>query len=131
MRPLFLAIVLTVCSGSLASQAADDAPLGCKEAASHVGEVRTVCGRLVQGSYRPDVKGEPTFLNCGARYPRQNFMWLIWGEDRASYRPAPEQFEGQCVCGSGAIAEYRGKPEVVHPKRFGPASTSGERGLCN
>ena len=42
-----------------------DVPISCREAGKHVGEVRTVCGTMTQRSYRADIRGEPTFLNCG------------------------------------------------------------------
>jgi hypothetical protein len=55
------------------------------EAKDHVGEVRTVCGKVVSTHYAVKSKGEPTFLNLDEPYPKEVFTILIWGSDRAMF----------------------------------------------
>jgi hypothetical protein len=111
-----------------AAYAADD-PLRCVEASKHIGKVKTVCGRLTQGQFRQDVRGQPTFLNCDGQYPNHVFTWLIWGEDRANYGNV-ERMQGSCVCGRGVIQEYRGKPEIIRPENIHPARDADEIAQC-
>jgi hypothetical protein len=114
----------------ITSQAQTSLLLRCDQAANHVGNNATVCGILAEGSYRPDVRGEPTFLDCGARYPKQIFVWLIWGDRRGEYSPPPERLEGSCVCGYGAISEHKRKPQIVQPYPFYRARTENEKLKC-
>jgi len=56
-----------------------------RDALKHVGETATVCGIVVSPVYRPDVRGQPTFLNLDRPYPNQDFIAVIRGEDRAAF----------------------------------------------
>ena len=55
------------------------------EAKDHIGETRTVCGKVVSTHYASGSKGQPTFLNLDEPYPREVFTILIWGSDRAKF----------------------------------------------
>lgn len=63
--------------------------------------------------YAVGSRGTPTFLNLDKPYPNQVFTILIWGEDLAKFSPKPSAWEGKRVCATGAIASYRGSPEIV------------------
>jgi DNA/RNA endonuclease YhcR with UshA esterase domain len=82
---------------------------------SHVGEHITVCGVVSGVSYRPDVNGQPTFINFDRPFPNHTFTALVWGDRRASFNPPPEvRFsEGTMVCVDGVIELYQGTPEIV------------------
>jgi len=100
--------------GLLAAPARADLPVLAPEAAAErVGEHATVCGVVADASYRADVRGEPTFLNFGAPYPRHVFTALVWGEHRARFAQPPERYEGESICVTGRVSAYRGKPQIV------------------
>jgi hypothetical protein len=127
MKIQVLALCLALTSVT-AIYAADD-PIRCTEALKHIGEVRTICGPLTQASYRQDVRGQPTFLNCGGRYPNHVFTWLIWGEEKNTYGNV-ESLQGSCICARGLVQEYRGKPEIVRPEDLHRARGAAEIARC-
>ncbi len=103
-------------SGAEAGEPPARAPPGsipAIEAATHVGEVATVCG--VVASTRHLTSGRrPTFLNLGRPYPDQDLTILIWGEDRSKFAEPPERaFRDAYVCVTGRIELYRGRPEII------------------
>ena len=88
------------------------------EAKDHIGEWATennpVYGPVVGASYRPDISGQPTWLNIGEDYPSQNrFVVIIWGENRGNFPQAPEDYYlGKTICVTGLITEYNGIPQI-------------------
>jgi hypothetical protein len=83
------------------------------EAKDHVGETRTVCGKVVSTHYATASKGQPTFLNLDEPYPRETFTILIWGSDRAKFGVPETKYKDARVCVTGKITSYREKPEVI------------------
>jgi len=84
------------------------------EAATYIGEYKTVCGPVVDTHYAASSNGRPTFLNLGQPYPKPNrFTVVIWGRNRDKFSTSPEQlYSGVTICVSGLIEEYRGIPET-------------------
>ena len=84
-------------------------------ARNHIGEYGTIAGKVYGVSYRPDVKGQPTFINIGADYPSSNRMQVvIWGSDRGNWYYTPESlYRGQWIAVTGSIQLYRGVPEII------------------
>lgn len=80
------------------------------EAAKHVGEQATVCGKVVSERTATSSRGAPTFINLDSPYPNQVFTILIWQENRAQTGPLPAQ--GTRVCATGLIRSYRGAAEI-------------------
>ncbi len=80
-----------------------------EQAGDYVGQIATVQIDRAYCSYRPDVKGSPTFCN-DAPYPTHNFTMLVWGQDWSDY-------DGRCVCVYGKVVLYKGKPEIVLESR--------------
>jgi hypothetical protein len=74
---LFLLFVL--------STAAQTNKITAAEAKDHVGETRTVCGKVASTHFAAKSKGQPTFLNLDEPYPKEVFTILIWGTDRAKF----------------------------------------------
>jgi len=100
--PAFLAASVTFAADTL-----DPA-----EAASHVGEVATVCGEVTGAKYSSHRKRKPTFIDFGPPHPNQLFTALIWGEYRDRFDYVPESLLGKTICVSGTITEYKGKAEI-------------------
>src|SRR6202040_1200401 len=79
------------------------------EAKDHVGETRTVCGKVASTHFAAKSKGQPTFLNLDEAYPKSVFTILIWGSDRAKFGTPETKYKGERVCVTGKITTYRGK----------------------
>ena len=88
-------------------------PLAPVEAASHLGEVATVCGLVASTKYAPHSIGAPTFLDFGGAYPNAAFTAVILGSDRAKFGVPEKTLQGKEVCVRGEIRAYRGSPQVI------------------
>jgi len=91
--------------------------ISCEQAIAYIGETKTVQG-VFYASYRPDVNGQPTFLNCPVPYPNHDFTALIWGENRQKFIDClggePEVLLDQRELGvKGLIEPYEGKVEII------------------
>ena len=95
------------------SAPAQTAKITAGEAKDHVGETRTVCGRVASTHFASSSKGQPTFLNLDEPYPKEIFTILIWGGDRNKFGAPETKYKDAAVCVTGKITSYRGKPEVI------------------
>ena len=95
------------------STAAQTNKITAAEAKDHVGEIRTVCGKVVSTHYASGSKGQPTFLNLDEPYPKEVFTILIWGNDRAKFGTPETKYQDAKVCVTGKITSQREKPEII------------------
>lgn len=80
----------------------------------HIGDSVTVCAKVYRGIYLENSKGTPTLLNLGGDYPNAPLTVLTWGENRSSFKEAPETFfKNKNICVTGKIKLYKGKPEII------------------
>lgn len=79
------------------------------EAKSHVGQTVTVAGPVGSVS---TLRSGMTFINMGGRYPDNAFTAVILTADKAKF-PDLRGLDGKTVEVTGAVALYRGKPEIV------------------
>jgi hypothetical protein len=112
VRGLLLIAPFVVVSGSMTTSLRAD-PLAPTDAATHVGEVATVCGLIASTKYAPEAMGAPTFLDFGSPYPKAVFTALILGGDRAKFRAPEKTLGGKEVCVTGQIRLYAGTPQVI------------------
>jgi len=85
-----------------------------EQAKQHVGETNTVCGLVASARYMESTKAKPTLLNFVHPYPDHVFSVLIRNSARPKFKDPPEMlFTNKTVCVTGAIIDYRGKPEIV------------------
>jgi hypothetical protein len=82
------------------------------EAAAHVRETVTVCGKVTGTHYAAASRGKPTFINFDKPYPNQDFTVMVWDDDRAGFGDL-DKYTGRQICAHGVITEYRGKPEMI------------------
>ena len=82
------------------------------DAASHIGESATVCGKVDGTKYADEVDGAPTFINLDAPYPRQVFTALVWGRARGNFSSTPESIRGH-ICVHGKISAHDGVPQII------------------
>lgn len=85
-----------------------------EDAAKHVGDSVSVCGKVYGGLYLKNSNGQPTLLHVGAAYPNSPFTAVIVQKARAMFSTAPEvYFKGSSVCITGRIAMSNGRPQIV------------------
>ncbi len=87
--------------------------IGIDEAAKHIGEVVTVCGKAFGGKYF-STKGKTTLINMGAPYPNSTFTLVIFGNDRENFTYKPEEYlTAKSICVTGMIKLYKDRPEII------------------
>lgn len=83
------------------------------EGTKHVGEFKTVCGKVVSTFYHKRGNGQPTYLNLDKAYPNQIFTLLIWGSDRRYFDGDPEAiYKDKDICVDGKISSYKGQLQI-------------------
>jgi len=83
-----------------------------KDAAKHVGETLTVCGKVF--STKLITPSNMTFLDLGEFHPNQLLTVVIKGENKSKFTGQPEvDYKNKAVCVTGTIIDYKGKPEIV------------------
>jgi len=79
------------------------------DAKQHIGDEATVTG-LVAGVSTS--KSGNTYLNLGARHPKEVFSGVILAEDAAKI-PDPKQYDGKTVALSGKIEIRNNQPQMI------------------
>ncbi len=74
-------------------------------------------------SYKPGVKGKPTFCN-DARYPNHNFTLVVWDQNWS-------ELNGNCLLVQGVIKIYNGKPEIEAVNKSEISSCEYEEALTD
>lgn len=112
MRLLACSLFLAASAAVAQTQPSATAPpiLAPAEAAQHVGELRTVCGTVVNIHTASASHGTPTFFDMDQPWPHQIFDFVIWGDDQDTVGRFPKSGK---VCASGKITLYRGRPEIL------------------
>ena len=88
--------------------------ISADKAYKYVGQVKTVCGKVESVFYSYRSNGKPTFLNIDKDYPNNEFMIVIWGNNRYKFKPTPEKkYLRKNVCVTGRIKMYQGTAEIV------------------
>lgn len=104
-------ILLLICTFGLCGEIET---INAIEAEKHVGEYKTVCGKVVSTYYHKNGRAKQTYLNIDKAYPSQIFSVLIWGSDRRYFDGAPELiYKDKDVCVDGNISSYKGKPQIM------------------
>lgn len=97
------AIASMACLASSLAWAAASTTITAAEAASHVGETRTVCGVVASAAYLPEMQGKPTFIHLDKAYPNQVFTIMISGADRSKFGQPEVNYKGKRICVTGVI----------------------------
>jgi len=108
-----LTLASALAAALLHSHAAWSEPYAPEDAASHVGEMGTVCGLVVSSKFAVKSKGQLTFLNLDRPHPHHVFTVVIWGKDRPKFGKPDQTFAGKRICVSGLIADFEGRPEMM------------------
>ena len=78
---------------------------------AHIGEVVYFTGKVSEVS-RPYVKGEPTFMSIGQKYPNQDVTIVIWKKNHNKPLSFFEKFEGKNIKVKGKTYAYKGTPSI-------------------
>ena len=131
-------LALAACGGSepkavapaSAAELAADAAAGyisSSKAGEHIGEVRTVKGKVTEYSYKTGAKGKPYIFvfdeivaradvrgdKMGLEIP-PSFKVVIWKDDQKNFPPNfAAGYEGHSVCATGTIMDYNGDPAIA------------------
>ena len=82
--------------------------------AKHIGDSVQVCGKIFGGKYLESASNQPTFLNMGAAYPKEQLTLVIWGSVRKKISYIPEKKLGnKNICVKGKVEVFKGKPQIV------------------
>src|SRR5262245_18048563 len=77
--------------------------LSASQAKDHLGEQATVCGKVVTARYAASARGQPTFLNLDAPYPKAIFTVMMWRELREKIGAAEMKYRDKTICVTGKI----------------------------
>ncbi len=115
MRRMIAALaVILMASFSVAAQPKSITP---EEAAKHIGDTVTVCGKIFGGRYFDQSAKKITLLNMGAAYPKSPLTIVIDEDNRKNFSSAPEDFyNGKNICITGVVKEFKGKPQIFIAK---------------
>ncbi len=84
-----------------------------QEAAKHIGEKQTICGKIFGGRFFEKSDNPKTLLNMGGAYPNHLITIVIEGDTRKKFTVKPEEFyANKEVCVTGEIKDFKGKPEL-------------------
>ena len=109
MRKLIAAVAVFVI-GCISASAQSISP---DEAAKHIGDTVTVCGKIFGGKYFDGSAKKITLLNMGAAYPKSPLTIVIDEENRKNFIIVPEEmYNGKEVCIKGLVKEFKGKPQI-------------------
>jgi hypothetical protein len=110
MKKILFAFLIT-CFFSLSSNAQKITP---DDAAKHIGDTVTICGKIFGGKYFDRSEHKITLLNMGAAYPKSPLTIVIEEDDRKNFKTAPEEFySNKNVCIKGVVKEFKGKPQIT------------------
>jgi DNA/RNA endonuclease YhcR with UshA esterase domain len=114
MNKLILAAFLFITSSISLSAQTKITP---DEAAKHIGDSVTVCGKIFGGKYFDRGENKITLLNMGAAYPQSPLTIVIEPDSRKNFSNKPEEFyTDKQVCITGVVKEYKGKPQIIIAK---------------
>ncbi len=100
-----------MCSGLCATLFAQN--IKAEEAAKHIGENVTICGKMFGGKFLERSEKQLTLLNLGAAYPNSPLTIKIEGVDRKKFEKNPEDYYlNKEICVTGTITEFKGKAEM-------------------
>lgn len=92
-----------------------DSPIDWRLAKNHVGRLVAVHGTVKEYRYMPNVKGAPTWINLGAKYPaKDRLAVVVWGDHRNKFgRALSEGLVNRQICIIGKVGMRDGTPQIT------------------
>jgi len=91
------------------------------EAHKYIGDVKTVCGKVVESRFVSSGRGHQTFLSIDRPYSNPLFLIVILGNDRINFDSPPEVYYlYESICVTGKIQSHEGvaQIEINYPKQI-------------
>ena len=91
------------------------------EAHKYIGDVKTVCGKVVESRFVSSGRGHQTFLSIDRPYSYPLFLIVILGNDRINFDSPPEVYYlYESICVTGKIQSHEGvaQIEIKDPKQI-------------
>ena len=91
------------------------------EAHKYIGDVKTVCGKVVESRFVSSGRGHQTFLSIDRPYSNPLFLIVILGNDRINFDSPPEVYYlYESICVTGKIQSHEGvaQIEIKDPKQI-------------
>ena len=83
------------------------------EAHNYIGDVKTVCGKVVDSRFASSSRGHPTLLNIDRPYSNPLFTIVIGGNDRINFDSPPEVYYlYKSICVTGLIQSHEGVAQI-------------------
>lgn len=91
-----------------------DNPEAWHNAARYVDKYVALSGPVKRITHRPDINGQPTWIEIGASFPDDSRVTLvIWGDHRDRFGSTVLQsLAGKIVCVMGTVTTYKSLPQV-------------------
>jgi hypothetical protein len=99
------------------------------DAKNHIGEMATVCGKVVDtkvGKYGLAGRGKPVSFNIDQPEPSPVFYFVAFGEQPAGPQEAIAAYQGKSLCVTGKIAAAEGTPYIMAADRTQIKPQSGK-----
>ncbi|ART83572.1 hypothetical protein CBP31_13805 [Oceanisphaera profunda] len=92
-----------------------DSAIDWRLAKNYVDQQIAVRGTVAEYRYMPNVKGAPTWINLGAKYPAPDRLAVvIWGDDRNKFgRALSKNLINRQICTIGTIKLRDGTPQMA------------------
>jgi len=84
-----------------------------KDAEKYFGKTATVCGQVVGAKFLDKSGRKPTLLDFGKPFPDQEFVAVIFGDDRAKFGEPEKACLQKNVCVTGEVSKFRDKPQII------------------
>jgi opacity protein-like surface antigen len=106
---ILLIAVFSIISNCLVAQK----KITTAEALNNIGNIVTLCDKIVDATYLENSPSKLTLLNIGGAYPNQKLTIVINEESRINFPPRPEIFYlNKTICVTGKLVLFRDKPQI-------------------
>lgn len=87
--------------------------IGIDDLEKYIGKTVKICTK-VYGTKQLTTGSKPTFLNCGADYPKSLLTVVIYESDLGNFRNNPEKYyHKKDICVTGRLVLFKDKPEII------------------
>jgi hypothetical protein len=119
IRNLIVMILMAALS-ALAQSAPSPSPLTSYDAKNHLGEMATVCGKVVDTKipkYGIAGHGKPVTFDLDQPEPKPVFYFVAFGSESGGPQEAIAAYQGKSVCVTGKIAAMADVPFILAADR--------------
>lgn len=110
-----VAVSQATVQNTLIPSALCEAPIAWQEAKNYANKHVAVFGTVREYRYLPKIKGSPTWINLGARYPdKDRLSVVVWGSERGRFGKAlTDKLVNRQICIIGTVKLRDGIPQIA------------------